>query len=146
MGACSSMYTGYQPMSYRSLAFSSLQELLDFLLPAAHAALQLPVLCHVSVHLAQKSSCILLQLGCLPLEHKEGVTASEVQCHPTAHRQVRNGMTSAWPAAVGPWRGLSCGKGSREGTVNERGCPGPIGTKHSPQRTQNWSWSGGTES
>lgn len=74
MGACisSSVHMGYQPMSYRSLAFSSLQELLDFLLPEAHAALQLPVLGHVCVHRAQKSCCILLQLGCLPLEHKEG--------------------------------------------------------------------------
>lgn len=62
-------------VTYCSLAFSSLQQLLDFFFPEAGAALQLPVLCHVNVHHAQESICILLQLGCLPLKHKDGITA-----------------------------------------------------------------------
>lgn len=61
---------GPQPTSYRSLALSPLQQLLDFFLPAPHATLQLPVLCHVGVHQAQESTGILLQPGCLPLKHR----------------------------------------------------------------------------
>lgn len=158
-----------QPTSYRSLALSPSQQLLDFFLPAPRAALQLPVLCHVGVHQAQKSTGILLQPGCFPLKQRyddwlgvpaspqrlPGTTASSdgylslASCAAASYRGKRVGrwISNGSPMEMEPWERLSCWQGSREGVgESKRGSPGPTGTKPSPQRTQCRSSSGGTGS
>lgn len=111
-------------VTYCSLAFSSLQQLLDFFFPEAGAALQLPVLCHVHVHHAQESICILLQLGCLPLKHKDGITALGGSMPPCCsrgtvassdgcsyHSQLQGQKGEEWdnqgPAGMGSWNRMS---------------------------------------
>lgn len=85
-----------QPTSYRSLALSPLQRLLDLFLPAPRAALQLPVLCHVSVRQAQESTGVLLQPDCLSLKHRDVMTTRGSHHPPVL---FRNNSKQKWMLA-----------------------------------------------